>query len=73
MKMRVNNLRQEIGAELKHWTARRKAVHTSMCGRYCTVTPFGLEEHAESRYRAFSEDTQEQNWTYLPYWALLPR
>ncbi|MFT5720602.1 MAG: RimJ/RimL family protein N-acetyltransferase [Motiliproteus sp.] len=67
MKKRVNNLGQEIGAELKQWTTRRKPAPVCMRGQYCRVTPCVLEEHAESLYRAFSEDAQAHNWTYLPY------
>ncbi|TMV09184.1 GNAT family N-acetyltransferase [Ruegeria sediminis] len=38
-----------------------------MRGRFCTVVPLDPASHAPGLFRAFAEDTEGRNWTYLPY------
>jgi RimJ/RimL family protein N-acetyltransferase len=38
-----------------------------MKGRLCSVVPTDVADHCEALFEAFSLDTDERNWTYLPY------
>jgi len=37
-----------------------------MQGRFCSVVPLDVKQHAPGLFRAFAQDTDGRNWTYLP-------
>jgi RimJ/RimL family protein N-acetyltransferase len=38
-----------------------------MAGRFCSVTPFDIQADIHPLFEAFSADTEDRIWTYLPY------
>ncbi|WP_372737245.1 GNAT family N-acetyltransferase [Neptunomonas sp.] len=67
MDNRKKNAGLPMGDRLEYWQSRPIPQRKVMPGRYCSVEPLQPEAHAEQLYQAFAEDTQEVNWTYLPY------
>jgi RimJ/RimL family protein N-acetyltransferase len=68
-----NNLGQPIGFPVAGWETRPWPPRTAMAGRFCRMEPLDPERHVEDLYGAFSEDTEQRNWTYLlsgPYPSL---
>ncbi len=62
-----NSLGQAIGAPLHMTFPRPRPPATPMTGRFCSVVPTDVANHASALFDAFSADTQGGNWTYLPY------
>jgi RimJ/RimL family protein N-acetyltransferase len=62
-----NDLGQSIGSPMPNWAACLRPPGTPMTGRFCRVEPLNPALHAESLYRAYADDTDGRNWTYLPY------
>lgn len=56
-----------VGFPIPDWQACQRPPSESLVGTYCRVEPFDLTQHADSLYTAFGLNTDEVNWTYLPY------
>ncbi len=67
METRTNELGQPLGDKLDHWKPCALPERMVIKGKYCRLEPLDPALHAEQLYEAFIEDTQEANWTYLPY------
>jgi RimJ/RimL family protein N-acetyltransferase len=64
---RLNRLGQPIGSPLPDWEAAEHPRGARMQGRRCRLEPTDSQAHAEDLYRAYGEDREEGDWTYLPY------
>ncbi len=63
----TNDLGQPIGWPVSGDFPRPAPPYTPMQGRFCSVVPLDINRHAPSLYRAFANDADGHNWTYLPY------
>ncbi|WP_299947772.1 GNAT family protein [uncultured Ruegeria sp.] len=63
----TNELGQPIGLPVTGEFPRPTPHYTPMQGRFCSVVPLDVNRHAPGLYRAFANDTDGRNWTYLPY------
>ncbi len=62
-----NTLNQPIGFPVKDWVASLTPARTEMVGQYCIIKPLDVDAHAESLFNAFAKDSDNKNWTYMPY------
>jgi RimJ/RimL family protein N-acetyltransferase len=62
-----NELGQPVGFPVKEWREADFPPKTNMAGRYCEIVPLDVDAHAESLFNSFAKDTENKNWTYLPY------
>jgi len=65
--MPTNSLNQPIGEPVQGWQPVSPPPRKVMEGRFCRLEPFDVERHGKALFAAFREDTDERNWTYLPY------
>lgn len=65
MTTRTNAFGQPIGFPVEDWTERARPPRTRMIGRYCRIEPLDAERHAGDLYEAFTEASDERDWTYL--------
>ncbi|NOD33755.1 MULTISPECIES: GNAT family N-acetyltransferase [unclassified Ruegeria] len=63
----TNDLGQPIGLPVSGEFPRPTPPYTPMEGRYCSVVPLDVNRHAPGLFRAFANDRDGRNWTYLPY------
>lgn len=63
----TNALGQPIGLPVTGDFPRPTPPYTPMEGRYCSVVPLDVNRHAPGLFRAFANDKDGRNWTYLPY------
>ncbi|MEO1108382.1 MAG: GNAT family protein [Pseudomonadota bacterium] len=63
----TNTLGQPIGRPVKGEFPRPTPPYTPMEGQYCSVVPLDVNRHAPGLFRAFANDADHRNWTYLPY------
>lgn len=63
----LNALGQPIGAPLDVELPRSVPPRSAMTGRFCSVTPFDIQADIHPLFEAFSADTEDRIWTYLPY------
>jgi len=64
---RVNELGQRIGEPLPDWRAPPRPPDTPMAGRLCRLERLDPGRHADELFTAARLDTDDRNWTYLPY------
>jgi RimJ/RimL family protein N-acetyltransferase len=62
-----NSLNQPIGFPLETWQACQHPKGSIMRGRLCGLVPVNRDAHAKDLYDAYALDTDNRNWTYLPY------
>ena len=62
-----NHIGQEIGFTVDDWHECQLPSHTDMNGHFCRLEVLNVDKHAEDLYHSFSEDSNQHNWTYLPY------
>lgn len=62
-----NQLGQPIGFPLPDWKAREHPRGARLEGRLCRLEPTDTGAHAKDLFRAYAEDREGRNWTYLPY------
>ena len=62
-----NHIGQEIGFTVDDWHECQLPSHTDMNGHFCRLEALNVDKHAEDLYHSFSEDSNQHNWTYLPY------
>jgi len=67
MEPRQNQLGQPIGEPLENWLPAQIPSRVSSEGRFCRVEPIDVDRHAADLFAAFQTDTENRNWTYLPY------
>jgi len=67
MSARLNSLGQEIGCMLPTWSTCPEPAKKIMVGAYCRLEPLDATCHGEDLWQAYSADTQDRIWTYLPY------
>jgi len=65
--MTRNHLEQPIGFAVPGWSPPPRPPREPMQGRFCRVEPLDPESHAADLHAANQLDTDERNWTYLPY------
>lgn len=63
----LNALKQPIGLPVDNWSARQQPSREPMQGRFCRLVATDVTAHAAGLYQAFARDTEQGNWTYLPY------
>ena len=62
-----NELGQPIGFPVPGWCEGDHPRGRRMQGRLCVLEPLDIDAHAGDLYRAFAEDRDGRDWTYLPY------
>lgn len=67
METQKNALGQQTGIDLNNWQPCPRPELDPMIGRYCRLEALCPETHASQLFEAFSDDTEQRNWTYLPY------
>lgn len=67
MSPRANDLGQPIGDAVPGWTPRPEPPRTAMIGRACGIVPLDPTAHGADLHRAFAEDRDGRDWTYLAY------
>jgi RimJ/RimL family protein N-acetyltransferase len=67
MSTRHNSLGQEIGSSLPTWNTCPKPANKTMVGAYCRLEALDATRHGEDLWQAYSADTEDRIWTYLPY------
>jgi RimJ/RimL family protein N-acetyltransferase len=66
-KATLNTLGQPIGSDVEGWTERPWPPQTTMLGRTCRLERLNVERHGPDLERAFVEESEPRQWTYLPY------
>jgi RimJ/RimL family protein N-acetyltransferase len=66
-KSQKNQLGQSIGLDIANWQACHLPSKSVMEGHYCKLEPVDINNHAEGLFESFAEDSNNRNWTYLPY------
>ena len=64
---RLNDLGLPIGHDLTGWTGRALPPVTPIVGRYCRLEHIDADRHGGDLFAAFTADTENRIWTYLPY------
>ena len=67
MTQRVNELGQPIGDPVEAWSARPRPPVDPIEGRTCRIELLDCSRHSAALYEAFIKDSENRNWTYLPY------
>ena len=67
MSVYQNELGQPIGFPVEDWQAPVWPSHEAMQGQYCRVEPYDPDQHNATLFEAFIQNTDQSNWTYLPY------
>jgi len=62
-----NSLGQEIGSPLSTWNPCPKPAKKTMVGTYCRLEALDTTRHCDDLWQAYTADTQDRIWTYLPY------
>ena len=62
-----NSLGLPIGFSVPNWKPALAPPHASMSGVWCRLEPIGPQQHGDALFEAFSEDTENRIWSYLPY------
>lgn len=63
----TNSLGQLIGKVVPDWKGCDLPSRKTMQGQYCRIEPISMDAHASDLFFAFCQDTENRNWTYLPY------
>jgi len=62
-----NSLGQEIGSPLSTWNTCPKPAKKTMAGAYCRLEGLDATRHGDDLWQAYTADTEDRIWTYLPY------
>jgi RimJ/RimL family protein N-acetyltransferase len=65
--MPTNALDQPIGEPVPDWRPVPRPPRSPMEGRFCRLEPLDVQRHGRDLFRAFLDDMDGGNWTYLPY------
>jgi RimJ/RimL family protein N-acetyltransferase len=63
----VNAAGQTLGFRVDGWTPPARPPLEPMEGRTCRLEPLDLSRHGAGLHNANLLDTEQRNWTYLPY------
>ncbi len=63
----TNELGQPVGDPVPDWSPPSLPSLDAMAGRLCRVEHLDPSRHAEELFEANGLDTENRNWTYLPY------
>ena len=63
----VNELGQPIGPALPRWQPPARPANRTLNGRFCSVEPLDVAQHARALFDANSQDREHRMWTYLGY------
>lgn len=63
----TNELGQPIGFPVPDWQQLPRPPLTPVSGRLCRIEPLDPDSHLRALYAAFAADSDNRNWTYLPY------
>ena len=66
METQTNALGQHTGVDLENWQPCSPPSLHPMIGRYCRLVALCPDTHVQQLFEAFSDDTDQRNWTYLP-------
>ena len=67
MKYYTNDLGQRVGFPVANWKTSGRPPRSQKVGCLCRIEPLNPKYHAKALYASFSKDTDDRNWTYLPY------
>ncbi|MFY8284395.1 GNAT family N-acetyltransferase [Pseudoalteromonas sp. SSMSWG5] len=67
MAVRLNEFQQPIGRDLTGWTEAKQPEKTTFTGQFCRLERLDASRHAEELFDAFQDNSDDRNWTYLPY------
>ena len=67
MTQRTNELGQPVGEPVENWIARPAPPRDAISGNLCRVESLNCARHGRQLYEAFVKDSENRNWTYLPY------
>jgi RimJ/RimL family protein N-acetyltransferase len=67
MKTELNPLGQPVGLPVPEWHPPPLPSKKAMEGRFCRVEALSVERHAGELHAANLLDTENRNWTYMPY------
>lgn len=56
-----------VGEVVDNWSPRPRPARRAMRGRYCTVAPLSIDDHAADLFAANRRDRENRIWVYLPY------
>jgi len=62
-----NELGQPVGFPLTDWQSRQRPPGCSIEGQRCRIEAYDPDRHNSELYKAFAKDSDQSNWTYLPY------
>ena len=62
-----NEFGQMVGDHVGHWKFRQIPVLKELNGRFCTLLPLDINQHAELLFKAFQFGNQGEIYTYLPF------
>lgn len=63
----TNELGQPIGWPIPDWKPATLPTKDALNGRYCRLERLNSADHSNALFDAFSEDTDNKIWTYLPH------
>jgi RimJ/RimL family protein N-acetyltransferase len=63
----MEKFNQRVGFPIKNWVEARAPSILPMRGRYCKLEPLNVAMHAQALFNSFANDTENINWTYMPY------
>ncbi|MEY4730378.1 MAG: N-acetyltransferase [Pseudomonadota bacterium] len=67
MQYETNHLGQLVDVFMPNWKPPVVPPRASMEGAYCRLEPLDTVRHGRQLFEANSLDTENRNWTYLPY------
>ena len=62
-----NEQGQPIGFPVENWEVRPWPSRRAAEGRSCRIEPYDADKHNVDLYEAFAKDSDNANWTYMPY------
>ena len=62
-----NDLGQPISFSIDSWQPCDRPSLNTMMGRTCRLETYSPDKHNQQLFNAFIKDTDQANWTYLPY------
>jgi RimJ/RimL family protein N-acetyltransferase len=67
MQYETNHLGQQVDVLVTNWKPPIVPPRQVMQGRFCQLEPLDPDRHGKALFDANSLDTENGNWTYLPY------
>ena len=67
MVQQKNSLDQPVSFPVESWQSCKHPRGSRLQGRLCRLEPVDRALHAADLFDAFEHDSEQRNWTYLPY------